>query len=345
MKQLADAFRKKLADDQGTLESDTRNRLDNIAASLERRALMELQAWIDMLSGLNRGETPPDYVDWMAIERANGQSVDVGLYRHHLDPAKPFAASMRPHVQGMGISSATLLDNADETYQDWEKVARRTGMLHLNPNAETALLRSPFDYAKQTRVYILDDVNKRDANQVAGAYRALFTASDGGALGLFTAISRLRTIYDKIAAPLEEQDIALYAQHVDDIDTGTLVDMFRDDIDACLFGTDAVRDGVDVPGKSLRLIAFDRVPWPRPDILHKARRKAFGGKSYDEMLTRLKLKQAFGRLIRKADDKGVFVMLDSGFPSRLHNAFPPEVGIIKCGLSEAVQGIEEFLNS
>lgn len=40
-------------------------------------------------------------------------------------------------------------------------------------------------------------------------------------------------------------------------------------------GADAVRDGVDAPGDSLRLIVFDRVPWPRPDILHKARKSAF----------------------------------------------------------------------
>ena len=54
-----------------------------------------------------------------------------------------------------------------------------------------------------------------------------------------------------------------------------------------VLGTDAVRDGVDVPGRSLRLIVFDRVPWPRPDILHRARRAAFGGRRYDDMLTRL----------------------------------------------------------
>ena len=70
---------------------------------------------------------------------------------------------------------------------------------------------------------------------------------------------------------LEEAGLPLYAQHVDGLDTGTLVDIFRAEEDACLLGTDAVRDGVDVPGRCLRLIVFDRVPWPRPDILHRAR--------------------------------------------------------------------------
>ena len=55
------------------------------------------------------------------------------------------------------------------------------------------------------------------------------------------------------------------------LDAATLIDIFRAEEDACLLGTDAVRDGVDVPGRSLRLLVFDRIPWPRPDLLHKAR--------------------------------------------------------------------------
>src|SRR5581483_5145940 len=122
----------------------------------------------------------------------------------------------------------------------------------------------------------------------------------------------------------------------DAIDTATLVDIFRAEEDACLLGTDAVRDGVDVPGRSLRLIVFDRVPWPRPDILHKARRGEFGGPRYDDRLTRLRLRQAFGRLVRRAGDSGVFVLLDSRLPSRLLGAFPEGVAVERIGLKHAI---------
>jgi ATP-dependent DNA helicase DinG len=162
-------------------------------------------------------------------------------------------------------------------------------------------------------------------------------------LGLFTAISRLRGVYDRISNQMEAAQIPLYAQHMDAMDTGTLVDIFRAEENSCLLGTDAVRDGVDVPGKSLRLIVFDRVPWPRPTIIHKTRRSHFGGRSYDEMLTRLKLKQAYGRLIRRESDKGVFVMLDKALPTRLTTAFPEGVEIHRIGLAEAVAATHEFL--
>ncbi|MFN3626758.1 MAG: helicase C-terminal domain-containing protein, partial [Parvibaculum sp.] len=118
---------------------------------------------------------------------------------------------------------------------------------------------------------------------------------------------------------------------------------FRAERHACLLGTDAVRDGVDVPGDSLRMIVFDRVPWPRPDILHKARRELFGKARYDDMLTRLRLKQAFGRLIRRASDRGVFVMLDSRLPTRLTSAFPPGAEVHRVGLAEAIAESRRFL--
>ena len=105
-----------------------------------------------------------------------------------------------------------------------------------------------------------------------------------------------------------------------------------------------MRDGVDVPGSSLRLIVFDRVPWARPTILHRARRKAFGERAYDDMLTRLRLKQAYGRMIRRAGDRGIFVMLDPMMPSRLGGAFPEGVEIERAGLAEAVANVKTFFN-
>jgi ATP-dependent DNA helicase DinG len=169
------------------------------------------------------------------------------------------------------------------------------------------------------------------------------SASQGGALGLFTAISRLRAVHERIAPVLEAKGLLLLAQHADAMSTATLVDIFRAEEDSCLLGTDAVRDGVDVPGRSLRLIVFDRVPWPRPDILHRARKAEFGGAQYDDRICRLRLRQAYGRLIRRADDRGVFVILDRQLPSRLLAAFPPGVPIARVPLTDAVEATAAFV--
>jgi ATP-dependent DNA helicase DinG len=244
------------------------------------------------------------------------------------------------NAHGALITSATLRDSGDA--DDWQSAEVRTGATHLPEPPRRASFGSPFRYADQARIFIVKDVNRRDIDQIAAAYRELFLAAGGGALGLFTAVRTLRAVESRISAPLGEAGITLYAQHVDRLDAGALVDLFRAEENACLLGTDALRDGVDVPGRSLRLVVFDKVPWPKPTILHKARRARFG-KSYDDLLTRLRLKQAFGRLIRGATDKGCFVILEGAVPSRLLTAFPPDTPVLRCGLGEAIREVREFL--
>jgi ATP-dependent DNA helicase DinG len=99
---------------------------------------------------------------------------------------------------------------------------------------------------------------------------------------------------------------------------------------------------VDVPGRSLRLLVFDRAPWPRPDLLHKARRARFGN-GWDDAIARGRIAQAFGRLIRRADDRGVFVMLDSATPTRLFGALPEGVVLQRVTLVEALEATRDFL--
>ena len=329
-------------EDTPRLPADTRKRLESVAQGLLHRADMTLQAWIDMLSLLPSPEASndPHFVDWAELTRVDGRAVDLGLFRHCVDPMEAFAQTLKPHVQGTVMTSATLRDQ-----EDWAHAHTRSGSAYLAPElgSQDLSVQSPFDYAKQSRIVIIDDVNKQDARQVAAAMSKLFTAAGGGGLGLFTAINRLRTIYSLMQPAMQAADLPLLAQHIDAMDTGTLIDMFRYDAQSCLLGTDATRDGVDVPGDSLRLLVYDRTPWPRPTLLHRARRAHFGGRRYDESMTRHKLKQAYGRLIRRADDRGVLVMLDPGLPSRLHDAFPEDVEVEKIGLDAACQQIKAFL--
>ena len=338
---LARVLAARLDTEADTLETDTRMRIEAVCLGLKRRAAMA-ESWAAMLQSLEEG-TPDQFVDWLTLERGDGREFDVGLHRHWVDPTQPFAEVVLRRVHGALITSASLRDQSSGEDEDWRLAEVRTGAQHLALPARRVSLPSPFDYAGRTRILIVTDLQRDSSEQIAAAYRELFLAAGGGGLGLFTAISRLRAVHRRIAEPLEERGISLLAQHVDAMDTATLVDIFRAERDTCLLGTDAVRDGVDVPGDSLRLIVFDRVPWPRPDILHKARKEAFGGARYDDMIARLRLKQAYGRLIRKATDRGVFVLLDSRTPSRLLSAFPKDVAVERVGMAEAVVRTRQFL--
>lgn len=343
---LAAKLQRQLTDEADTLDTETRERIRFTAFSLHRRARHIVGAWVSMLDNLNTPQEKNElFCDWLEVTRIEGKDMDTGFYRYYIDPAKVFAEQLKPHAAGVVVTSASLRDVSPEDAQGWLSPSLRTGLKELSAEKDTVRFfeaASPFDYPAQTKILVVGDVAKNDPAEVAAAYRELFTAASGGALGIFTSIQRLKAVHDKIALPLQEKGLHLLAQHVDPLDTGTLIDIFREEENACLLGTDATRDGIDVPGRSLRLVVYDRVPWPRPTLLHKARRACFG-KSYDDMLTRFKLKQAYGRLIRKNDDKGIFVILDAALPTRLTSAFPRGVEIQRIGLKDSIEISKEFL--
>lgn len=325
------------------LDGPARARIEGARGAIGWRTDL-VAGWIALLSRLG-GPADPDFVDWLAVERSDGREWDIGLYRHYLDPMKPFANTVLAPAHGVMMTSATLRDRVGSGRgdgggaDDWDSAIRRSGAPWLDMSPRLFSAESPFDYASQAEVLIVTDVPKGDIPALAGAYARLIEASGGGALGLFTAVRRLRAVYGRIADRLARAGLPLYAQHVDPIDTGTLVDIFRDDPRASLLGTDALRDGVDVPGHSLRLVMMEQVPWPKPSILHRARRLAGGGQAYDDRIIRARLAQAFGRLIRSADDRGFFVVLSSAFPSRLLGAFPPGTPVRRVTLDVALQSV------
>ncbi|MBV8915641.1 MAG: ATP-dependent DNA helicase, partial [Acetobacteraceae bacterium] len=339
----------RLDEEADDMDTATRNRIEATGRSLNRRVLAPLSAWQNMLHALNEQQDGrSEHILFLRLERTEGgREIDVGLHRHWLDPTIPFAATLASPAHGLVVTSATLRDAGDADPESaWGSAEARVGAPHLPSPAIRAAVASPFDYAAQTRAFIVSDVYGGDIAQLAAAYRALFLAAGGGALGLFTAIRRLQAVHTRIAPELEEAGIPLYSQHVDAMGNATLVDIFRAEEESCLLGTDAMRDGVDVPGRALRLVVFEKVPWPRPDILHRERRVHMSGgepKAYDDRIARLRLRQAFGRLIRRATDRGVFVLLDRKTPSRLLSAFPPGVTVRRTGLAEAVKQTRAFL--
>ena len=340
---LARALRRPLEDAENPPDPTTRQRLDAAIRGIERRADVQLRSWSALLHAL--GEPPrAESVEWMAVERFEGNESDVALNRNWVDPGIPFAQYVARPAHGIVVTSATLTDGEADPSLAWSLAEAASGLRHLSASPRAARIASPFDYAEKTRILIVNDIPRDDVGQIAAGFAGLMRAAGGGALGIFTAISRLKAVHERIAPVLEGDGLLLLAQHVDAMSPATLVDIFRAEENSCLLGTDAVRDGVDVPGRSLRLIIFDRVPWPRPDILHRARKPVFGGASYEDHIARLRLRQAYGRLIRRADDRGVFVVLDRQLPSRLLGAFPNGVPVTRLALDAAVAATSLFLD-
>ena len=198
---LMAALQKILNEESERLETQARVKIEAVTASLERRAINQIAAWRAMLGAIEN-DTPDEFVDWFGIQRMGGRDMDVGFHRHWVDPTKPLAEEVYKPAHGLVVTSATLTDRTGDPEADWHAAEIRTGTRHLPVRPLQSSENSPFDHVKNLKILVVGDVRKGDMDQTAAAYRDLFKAAGGGGLGLFTAISRLHAVEQRIRETL-----------------------------------------------------------------------------------------------------------------------------------------------
>jgi ATP-dependent DNA helicase DinG len=172
---------------------------------------------------------------------------------------------------------------------------------------------SPFDYATHGLLYcaahLPDPRQPAFDAAVHDELAALISAAGGRTLALFTSYRAMDLAVESVRARV---DTPVLSQR--DMPKPALVAAFADDEAASLFATLGFWQGIDVPGRTLSLVAIDRLPFPRPDEpLLQARReqaKADAFRLIDLPRTAMMLAQGAGRLIRSADDRGVVAVFD-----------------------------------
>jgi ATP-dependent DNA helicase DinG len=133
---------------------------------------------------------------------------------------------------------------------------------------------------------------------------------------LFTSYALLQETFQAISPELAAAGIPLMRQGEDD--RGRLLRRFREDAASVLLATDSFWEGVDAPGETLELVVLTRLPFRVPsDPVLQARMdslKAEGRNPFYELSLPdavVRLRQGFGRLMRRQDDRGAVLILDS----------------------------------
>ncbi len=251
----------------------------------------------------------PDYVRWF---EASARGFILQL------TALDVAHGLRPHLstdKAWVFTSATLtIGKRFDHYQ------ARMGL----EEAETAYWESPFDYARQTLLYIPSNLPHPGAadytRRVVEAALPVLVASGGRAFVLFTSHRALREAAALLAARLQ---FTLLVQG--SAPRTRLLERFRSTPSAVLLGTSSFWEGVDVRGEALSCVIIDKLPFASPDDpVLQARCEALATNGRNPFLEYqlpnavIALKQGVGRLIRDEHDRGVLMLCD---PRLLEKAY------------------------
>lgn len=233
------------------------------------------------------------------------------LYLAPLDVAASIADALFDQKATV-LTSATL-----KVGDSFETMASRVGFTFPSQGPWEGIdVGSPFEPEKQGVLYVASHLpipgKEGYGVEQLDEIVELIDASRGGALVLFTskaaAVRAAEYVQDRIDTPV-------FVQGEDQL--STLVANFAADDEASLFGTISLWQGVDVPGRTCRLVIIDRIPFPRPnDPLMQARQNAVsknGGNGFMSVAAAqaaLLLAQGAGRLLRRTTDRGVVAILD-----------------------------------
>ncbi|QYM77646.1 ATP-dependent DNA helicase [Horticoccus luteus] len=192
------------------------------------------------------------------------------------------------------------------------------------PDAQAVVVRSPFDYERNMRVFVAADVPLPSAKDARLALDALIDylrfcilRSRGGSLVLFTSYADLRACASALAADFAAAGRPLLVQG-GEFSRTELARKLQAAGNGVLFGTDSFWTGVDVPGDSLSQVIITRLPFDPPTHpILEARAEWIrdrGGNPFNELTlpeALIKFRQGIGRLIRSAHDRGVITLLDA----------------------------------
>jgi ATP-dependent DNA helicase DinG len=219
-------------------------------------------------------------------------------------------ATGRPHI----LTSATL------------STGGRSGCSYIRgrlgiEECTELMLGSPFNYKEQVTVYVPSDMpdpgNAVEFRKSLVHYIDHFvTKSKGRAFVLFTSLADMKHCHGELRDRFEERGYMVLVQD-GTMGRARMLESFKEDGQAVLFGVSSFWQGVDVRGQALSNVIITRLPFEVPDHpLVEARREEIIGRgesdfhNYSLPNAVLKLKQGFGRLIRTKTDKGMVVILD-----------------------------------
>jgi ATP-dependent DNA helicase DinG len=255
-----------------------------------------------------------------------------------VDLSHVFRARIFESVPSVVLTSATLSIAPSKTNPDASPFAffrSRVGLSGDVVPVTELVLESPFDFERNALLYAPKDLpppgHPAFVDTAGERIAELIEITRGGCFVLTTSVRSMNALYAMLSRRLPGR--RLFVQGA--APKAALISAFRAAGDAVLVATMSFWEGVDVPGRALRLVVLEKIPFLVPtDPVVQARSQELERAGENPFLrlhvpaAAITLKQGFGRLIRTKDDAGIVALLDprvhqKGYGSRLLAALPP----------------------
>ena len=186
----------------------------------------------------------------------------------------------------------------------------------------TLQLDSSYDFDRNMTVYVANDIPEPNQggyiNELQRFLVAVHLAQGGSMLTLFTNRREMERCFEYVQPELKQEDLRLVCQKWG-VSVKGLRDDFLKDETLSLFALKSFWEGFDAPGSTLRGVVIPKLPFSKPSDPLSCERGARDDQAWRHYVLPsavLEVKQAAGRLIRRADDTGVLILADRRVASK-----------------------------
>lgn len=301
--------------------------------------------FISVISVWLKCEDVKNYIYWFEREETKRKSLKITLKITPLEIANEMQQKVYSLYDKIVFTSATL-----SVHNSFEFFKKSVGLLPVVlPEVvllEELVLNSPFDFENNVLLYLPEGVpNPKEEYEkykasIKEIIKDLTNLTFGNTFVLFTSFELMSWVYENI-----ESNLKILIQKESKY---KLIEKYKAIENSVLFGVDTFWQGVDIPGEKLISIIIPKLPFDVPEhplIEARVEKIKFEGKDpFKECLLPnaiIKLKQGFGRLIRRKTDWGIISILDPRIKTRWYGKYFLK-SLPRCKITTDFDVVKEF---